>query len=210
MDTLTSADVDLIHIGPYWETIVEPAVGDVYRRYSGDVEFEDLTQEAAVWWYGTGQRYLQTYLDDDAKHVRLRRSLWRWCARYAERERAQRRGYNPADQAAYSAARVFSLLPVALDPDGLPDGGGMKEGPRPKGNLAEGGDVLAMLVDVRRAVTALDFDDQTFLVLCEDLGQDWNRIAANSNTLPDSVRRRHTRITERMARWLNNDTLEDA
>jgi hypothetical protein len=197
-----------IDMAPYLHGIVEPTVRDVWRRYGEDVDLDDLRQEAALWWYGPGQQYLQDYLDQDEKHVRLRRSIWRWCARYAERERAAHRGYSPVDQVRYSPVAILQMLPIALDPDGLPDGGGFREGPKPKGNLAEGGDVLAMLVDVRRAVHSLTFEDQAFLVLCEDLAGDWERVSANTGTLPDSVRRRHARIAERMARFLNND-LED-
>jgi hypothetical protein len=195
-------------MAPYLHSIVEPTVFDVYRRYGDDVDLDDLRSEAAVWWYGRGQKYVQQYIAEDAKHVRLRRSIWRWCARYAEGERAAHRGYHAIDQIRYSATEILMLLPIALDPDGIPDGGGFREGPKPKGNLAEGGDVLAALVDVRRGVEALTFEDQTFLVLCEDLAQDWGRISANTGTLPDSVRRRHARIVERIARFLNND-LED-
>jgi hypothetical protein len=201
METVTHVPMEL--------SIVEPAVLDVWRRYRGDVDLDDLRQEAAVWWYGPGQKYVADYISEDAKHVRLRRSIWRWCARYAERERASRRGYNANDQQQYSAGMIASLLPVALDPDGIPDGGGVHEGPKPHGNLAEGGDVLAMLVDVRRAIESLTYEDQTFLVLTEDLATDWDRVAANTGTLPDSTRRRHARIVERMARFLNNELEDD-
>jgi len=200
--TSTQIQVDM---APYLHSIVEPTVLDVFRRYHADVDLDDLRQEAAVWWYGPGQLYVQDYIDQDEKHVRLRRSIWRWCARYAQAQRASHRGYSAADQLRYSPASILQLLPVALDPDGIPDGGGFREGPKPKGNLAEGGDVLAMLIDVRRAIHALEYEDQTFLVLAEDLVCDWDRVAANTGTLPDSCRRRHARIAERMARWLNND-----
>lgn len=204
METLIRVDM-----APYLESIVEPTIGDVLRRYGGDVDLDDLRQEAAVWWYGPGQTYVREYIDQDEKHGRLRRSIWRWCARYAETERAARRGYHAADQMTYSPGVVLRLLPAALDPDGLPDGGGMREGSRPKGNLAEGGDTLAMLIDVRRAVRSLAHGDRAFLVLAEDLACDWERISQNTNTLPDSVRRRHARIAERMARFLNNDPEDD-
>lgn len=196
----------LVVMEPWHQTeIVDLAIGDVYRRYRDEVDIEDLRQEAAVWWYGPGQRYLARYLAEDENHVRLRRSVWRFVARFAEKERAAKRGYSPADQLSYSAGMIVQLLPVAVDPDGIPDGGGVHEGPKPKGNLAEGGDILAMLVDVRRAIGALTFEDQTFLVLAEDLACDWDRIAANTGTLADSCRRRHNRIVERMVRFLNRD-----
>lgn len=188
-----------------WTTLVKATVRDVTRKYGEWVDEDDLMQEAALWWYGPGQPYLHEYLTNDPKFVRIRRSIWRWCARYAEQEKASRRGYKPQDQVRYSPLEILRILPLAMDPDGIPDGGGVLEGPRPKGNLAEGGDMLASLVDVRRALHALTEDDQHFLTLADDLRHDWERVATYTETLPDSARRRHARIAERMARWLNDD-----
>jgi hypothetical protein len=196
----------VIPIEPWIQSIVEPTIRDVWRRYEEDVDHDDLLQEAALWWYGPGQKYLAEYITQDEKHVRLRRSIWRWVARYAQQERASRRGFVASDQERYTPMQVLRLLPVALDPDGMPDGGGFRDdGPKPKGNLAEGGDTFAGVMDVRRGLGELTFEDQTFLVLAEDLACDWDRIAANLGTLPDSARRRHLRIAERITRFLNNE-----
>jgi DNA-directed RNA polymerase specialized sigma24 family protein len=188
----------------YLRAIVLPTVADVYRKFGDYVDFDDLVQEAAVWWYGRGQKYLTEYLTEDENHVRLRRSIWRHCAGYAQKEKAARLGYLPGDQYRYSPAEIIAMLPFALDPEGIPQGG-HPEGPKPKGNLAEGNDLLAALVDVRRAAHALDEDDLHFVQLVTDLRSDWDQIATHTGTLADSVRRRHARIAERMARWLNND-----
>lgn len=189
-----------------WLHVVHPVVHDVYRRFRDYVGLDDLMQEAACWWYGPAQKYLDRYLTEDDKHVRLRRSIWRACAKYAQAEKAVRVGYRPVDQVRYAAGEIVALLPIALDPDGLPEPGHL-EGPRPKGNLAEGGDVLAALVDIRRSVHALTEDDVRFLRLVEDCRSDWAAVAEalDGAVLADSVRRRHARIVERMARFLNNE-----
>jgi len=203
---VTAPAPTVIHMDAWLHGIVEPTIRDVHRRYAEDVDLDDLRQEAAVWWYGPGQKYLPEYTTEDDKFVRLRRSIWRFVARYAQRERAARRGYLASDQERYTPLQVIRLLPVALDPNGLPDGGGYRDdGPKPKGNLAEGGNTLAGLIDVRRALAELDSADYHFVLLSEDLACDWDRIAANLGTLADSARRRHLRIAERMARFLNNE-----
>jgi hypothetical protein len=61
-----------------------------------------------------------------------------------------------------------------------------------------------------RDLASLTEDDLHFLTLVSDLAQDWDRVAAHTATLADSCRRRHARICERMARWLNDDIEEDA
>jgi len=201
---VTEAPAPPLDMMVYLRAIVLPTVADVYRRFGDYVEFDDLVSEAAIWWYGRGQKYLTEYLTEDENHVRLRRSIWRHCAAYAQKEKGARVGYLPLDQYRYSPAEIVAIIPVALDPEGIP-AGGHHEGPKPKGNLAETGDLLAALVDVRRALHALDEDDLHFVQLVTDLRSDWDRIATHTGTLADSVRRRHARIAERMARWLNQD-----
>lgn len=198
-------------ITDYLTEVIEPTCVAVQRRYFSYVDLDDLIQEAALWWYGPGQKFLPKYTTEDENYVRLRRSIYRWVQRYAEREKAHARGYEPIDQVRYSPRQILDMLPIAMDPDGIPDGGGVHDdGPHAKGNLAEGGDILATLIDVRRALAALTEDDLHFLTLVSDLAQDWDRVAAHTATLADSCRRRHARICERMARWLNDDTEEDA
>lgn len=188
--------------------IVDSTVHRIWRRYSEYVEFEDLRQEAAVWWYGKGQQYLPEYLQDEGEY-RLRRSIWRFVDEYAAAEKAARVGYSPRDQYPYHPREVLDLIPIALNPDGLPVVG-HHDGPAPHGNLAEGGDTLASLIDVRRALSGLPEADLHFLTLADDCSYDWERVAARmAGGVPDSMRRRHARIAERMARWLSNNNPED-
>lgn len=196
----------MIDLAPYSQTIVEPTVVDVFRRYRDYVEKDDLLQEAAVWWYGPGQPYLEAYLAEDEKFVRLRRSIWRWCARYAEVQKAHARGYEAVDQYRYSPMEIIKLIPYSLDPEGLPlMAGEREEGPVAKKNLAESGDVLASWIDVRRGLAALPEDDLHFLTMADDFRYDWDRVATYTGLLADSGRRRHARLAERIARWLNRD-----
>jgi hypothetical protein len=100
-------------------------------------------------------------------------------------------------QVRYRAREVLELLPVAMDPDGLPDGGGIKDGPRAHGNLAEGGDVLASLVDVRRGLARLSADDHEYLDVLRVWRWEYEHIASLTSVEPDSVRRKVARIARR-------------
>jgi hypothetical protein len=202
-----------VEITPYLDSIVRPTVADVHRRWGEHVPLDDLMSEAAVWWYGPGQTYLPAYLAEDLNHVRLRRSIWRWCARYAEAEKAQQVGYEPVDQVVYSTREVLALIPLAMDPEGIPGGGGVADdGPKAKPNLAESGDVVAALIDVRRALDSLAEDDRRFLQVAEDVHHDWERVVTylGAEILPDTARRRHTRVVNRMTRYLNGNPEENA
>lgn len=193
---------EVVHMDDY-DVLVRTAVSRVWRRYREYVEFDDLMQEAAVWWYGKGQKHLPVYLAD-ANQSRLSVSIYRYVDTYARAQKASRVGFEPRDQYRYQAREVADLIPIALDPEGLP-AVGHHEGPAPKGNLAEGGDVLAALVDVRRALHALPEADLHFLTLVDDCSYDWERAAVRlAGGLPDNLRRRFAHIAERMARWLSN------
>lgn len=195
---------------PYWDAVVLPVVKAAASRYAGYLEQDDLGQEAAVWWYqDSSQKHLPAYLEEEG-FTRLRRSLWRALAKVGEIERSARVGYEPHDQVTYRPADVDKILPLALDPMGIPDGGGVPDitGIRAHGNLAEGGDVLASLLDVRAAIRSLTSGDEGFLRNVEQHRRDWDAVAELTGTLPDSVRRRHARIVERLARSLNNE-IED-
>lgn len=205
-DTVAPATLSVIEIDGHWDLVSEIAAS-VAHRYNGYAKADDLRQEIAVWWYSRGQKYLPVYLEDE--HLaRLRVTLRRICETYARAEKAHISGYEPRDQYRYSPREVLDLIPVALDPDGLPERGYALDGDSPtaKGNLAEGGDLLAALVDVRRALSILPEADLHFLTLADDCSYDWDRVAARlAGGLPDSMRRRHARIAERMARWLSNE-----
>lgn len=179
---------------------------EVLDHYRGYVELDDLVQEVAVWWYSANPESLVAYLQD-AELSRLRRSVWRVAKQYADANRAAAAGYFPDDQVRYGTGEIQALLPLAMDPEGVPDGGGVLDlaGIRVHGNLAEGGDLLAAMVDVRRALHLLAEDDRQFLQLVHDLRSDWERVARHTEIQPDSCRRRHDRIVERMARSLNRE-----
>jgi hypothetical protein len=189
-----------------WLPLITAKCREVLQHYLGYVELDDLVQEVAVWWYEANPESLNAYLADE-ELSRLRRSIWRVAKRYADRNRAASAGYFPEDQIRYSASEVTALIPLALDPDGIPDGGGVHDlsGIHAHGNLAEGGNVLASLVDVRRVMRHLDQGDLAFLQLVQDLHEDWDRAGELLAIQPDSARRRHDRIVERIVRSLNRE-----
>jgi hypothetical protein len=199
-----TVDAVVIEVDDHMD-LIDQAVAYVYRRYSEYVTSDDLRQEAYVWWYGKGQKHLPAYLADD-QLGRVRLSISRWLDSYARKEKAAQAGYEPRDQYRYSPREVLDLIPIAIDPDGLPLVG-HHEGPAPHGNLAEGGDTLAALVDVRRGLDRLAEDDLHFLTLADDCSYDWERVASRhgDGVAPDNLRRRHARIAERIARWLSNE-----
>lgn len=180
---------------------------EVHREYRGYLDLDDLVQEVAVWWLTTNQRWIRDLVrgDEDGRHMRLRRAVWRVADAAA---RKAKRFYGPDTafvQARYSGRQVLELLHVAMAGE-LPDGGGIKDGPRkPAGNAAEGGDILAELIDVRRAYDALPDEDRHYLLSVQETRWNYDAVGLALGVEPDSVRRRVARIAQRAANWLNNE-----
>lgn len=201
MAPTTVAEVKRPDIQPYLKPIRRKCE-QVARYNEGYVDVYDLVQEVAVWWYTVKPELLWTYLTDEKKN-RLYRCVFRVARDYAAKERLARGGGTAFVQARYSPMEVMKLIPVAIDPDGLPDGGGIKEGPQAHGNLAEGGDVIASLIDVRRALKALPDGDLAEVYRIHTCRWNYDVIALLDGIEPDSVRRRIARIAQRCADWLN-------
>lgn len=143
---------------------VKFAARKVARQYSRwGVTYEDCSQEILCWYYSDrGQQNIERWLANDPQQTsRIRYTFQDRARAYAESEKAQKLGYDVEDVQWYSPSIIEALLPLALDgtydgqlqPDYDRQSG--KSGGRTKKDPAEGGDVMAMVVDVRRALSAL-------------------------------------------------------
>lgn len=200
-------------IEPY-VALITAKCREVQRQNIGIIDTDDLVQEVALWWYGQARPdQLEELLDTsrDPKRMRLRRTVWRVADRAARKAKAWRGPDHAFIAPRYGGREVLELIPVAMEPGALPDGGGIKDGPRAHKNLAEGGDTLAALIDVRRALHKTSADDLAYLHRLRSVRWNYELIAAVDEVEVDSVRRRTARIATRMADWLNDDdTPEEA
>lgn len=135
-----------------------------YKYARWGVSVDDCKSEILTWYYSDkGQKNITRWLSNDPQQTtRIRYTFTDLARRYAEAEKAQRLGYDPEDVQWYSASLVEALLPLALDPTF--DGTGSLDydqpenrsrGSRSKKDPAENNDLLAMVVDVRRALDGL-------------------------------------------------------
>jgi RNA polymerase sigma factor (sigma-70 family) len=161
------------------QTIYELAhsvANTIYRRYKAYVERDDIKQEILAWSLGRNI-YLALELSepdlDKRKHneQRIAWQMRRVAERYARREKASKSGYQIGDEAYYESATVGQLLPFViasvLDGTVLEQAQQMVQDGQPKGRSspAEGGNLLAILIDIKKAYLTLDVDEQTLLRL---------------------------------------------
>lgn len=129
--------------------IVSSVVKAIFPFYGKYVEFEDISQDIWLYRLGAGKKTIDRYAA--AGNGKAIAATFRSVARrYCEIEKAARSGYEYRDVAWYTPSQVEDLLPLALDPgwDAIDAAAG--DG----GDKAEYGTLLAMVMDVRRAISA--------------------------------------------------------
>ena len=161
---------------PILNDIVPSVVSLVHRRYRKYVDRADLTQEAYAWLM-TRVVYFNGLLEEENETVRLanqRRIGWqmkRAVERYARKEKATRSGYQTNDESFYDVITIAQLLPYVIasvvndtaieQAQNLVNDGT----PRKPSAPAEGGNLLATLIDIKKAYELLDEDEQKILRL---------------------------------------------
>lgn len=132
------------------------------------VSKDDISQELWLYYLDFGKKDLNKAIDKD-DWARVNRLLFARAHRYAEEEKAHQCGYAFEDVAWYRPEQLYDLLPMALDAswEGLTGESGEEHVSSSNGGR-EGGSLLAMVVDVRRALgsamswaTVDDFDPKT-------------------------------------------------
>lgn len=129
------------------------AAASVMRRYANYIEYEVLLQEGYVWLLANQEKVEGWLAASPQRTTRLFHSLRDYMIALAEQEKAARCGYDPEDVAWYSATLVEGLLPLALDDTFTPEQINESDGEGKRSKPAnEGGDLLAMVLDIRRAL----------------------------------------------------------
>lgn len=160
-------------------TSAEPTIEDLVvsishaaaARYAGFVTFEDVQQQLQLFILSNAAQVARWYNNSGFHRVAL--ALRGAAKRYSETEKAAACGYSFDDVAWYDPTMLEDLIPLALDErwDGTSpsseDDGSM---PRSKTDAAVGGTLLAMVMDVRRAIRRVGSDPTA---VAEFLGGDF-------------------------------------
>jgi RNA polymerase sigma factor (sigma-70 family) len=166
----------MTELHPQLDDLVPSVVTIVHRRYRKYVDRADLTQEAYAW-VMTRVTYFNGLLEDENDTVRLINQkriafqMRRAIERYARKEKAARSGYQTNDESFYDTVTIAQLLPYVIasvvndtaieQAQNLINDGT----PRKPAAPAEGGNLLATLIDIKRSYESLDEDDKNILRL---------------------------------------------
>lgn len=186
-----------------WQYVVD-AVAMEYSRKFDVVEIEDLRQSLYQWfmehpnkldeWEAIGQK--------DAKNL-IYRSLRNQALDYCQKWKAKSVGYDVADLYYYTTEIVEALLPPVLRSEyGTAHKLNIGRVGRPSAP-AEGGNLVAMMIEVDYAYWKLSKEDRKILFMRHAESMDFKEIA-NFLSLgsEDTARMRHKRAVNRMIRKL--------
>jgi DNA-directed RNA polymerase specialized sigma24 family protein len=148
----------------------------IYRRYNQYIERDDIKQECLTWALSRSQYLIEQLSEPDTdkrKHneQKIAWQMRRIAERYARKEKAVKSGYFINDEAYYERVTVGQLLPfvIASIQNGtvIEVAQHMVQDGQPKGKSspAEGGNLLAMLIDIKKAYLLLEVEDQVLLRL---------------------------------------------
>ena len=164
-------------------TETHPSAGDIvfsvartiFSRYRNFVEREDVVQECWSWYYSRAEHFNQLLSEENTvqRVINEKRMAWqmkRHAERYARKEKAVRTGYKPGDEAFYDTVVIAQLLPHVIasvvDNTVLEQAQNLINDGQPKKQSApaEGGNLLATLIDIKKAYLKLDVMDKDILI----------------------------------------------
>lgn len=148
----------------------------IVNRYGKWVDKDDIKQECILWAMSRTEWVNQQLNEPDTeqrKHneQKLAWQMMRHAERIARKEKAVRSGYQPGDEAFYQSATLATLLPfvIASVIDGKvlePAQEMILDGqPRGSSSPAEGGALLATLMDIKQKFIQLEPEDKQILTL---------------------------------------------
>ena len=197
--------------------LVPVVAGSITRKFNGWVEKDDIKQELYHWALNRQDQYFdQLYEENKARRehneARIAFQMRRAAERYARREKARKAGYQTTDEAFYDTATIAQLMPHILA--SVIEGTVLEQAqelindgqPRKQSTPAEGGNLLAILIDIKRAYLKLQADDKVLLRMRYYDNATLQEIAQFLECAVSTADRRCTSALRRLQDLLGGDT----
>ena len=182
-----------------WQYIVDAVASDYHRKFS-PIEYDDIRQSLYQWFVEHPNK-LDTWEaigEKDAKNL-LYRSLRNQALDYCQHWKAKSGGYEASDLFYYEADMVEAILPAVLRGEfGI---GAKVDLGRPGSPSApnEGGNMMAMMIEVDYGFWKLPKDDRKVLFLRHAESMDFGAIAGELGLgSDDAARMRHKRAIRKL------------
>ena len=146
----------------------------ISRKFKGWVDLADIKQECFLWAIGRGQQFVDLLNEPnlsrrEQNERRIAYQMQRMAERFARKEKARKAGYKTTDEAFYDTTTIAQLIPFVIA--SVVDGTVLEQAqemindgtPRKQSTPAEGGNLLAILIDIKKAYLKLEQEDKTIL-----------------------------------------------
>jgi RNA polymerase sigma factor (sigma-70 family) len=189
----------------------------IHRRYKHWVERDDVTQECIAWAitrsaYITDQMSVEDPQQLEHNQRRIAWQMKRAVERYARKEKANKSGYQINDEVYYQTFTLGQLLPFVIA--SVIDGTVLEQmqemindgQPRGSSSPAEGGNLLASLIDIKKCFLKLDQKDQAVLRMRHYDNATLQQIAQYLECAVSTADRRCTNSLRRLQDELGGET----
>ena len=146
----------------------------ISRKFKGWIDLEDIKQECFLWAIGRGQQFTDLLNEPDYnKRIhnerRIAYQMQRMAEKFARKEKARKAGYKTTDEAFYDTSLIAQLIPFVIA--SIVEGTVLEQAqemindgtPRKQSTPAEGGNLLAILIDIKKAYLKIEQEDKTIL-----------------------------------------------
>lgn len=146
----------------------------ISKRFKGWVDPQDIKQECYLWAIGRGEQFAKLLEEPESSkreqnERRIAYQMQRMAERFARKEKARKAGYKTSDEIFYDTTTIAKLIPYIIA--SVVEGTVLEQAqemindgtPRKQSTPAEGGNLLAILIDIKRAYLKLEQEDKTIL-----------------------------------------------
>lgn len=189
----------------------------IYRRYHNYVDRNDVLQECYLWAMGRANQFdemlnEQNLLQRVINEKKIAWQMKRVAERYARKEKAAKSGYQFGDEIFYETTTISQLLPHIIasivDETVLEQAQNLiNDGtPRKPSVPAEGGNLLAILIDIKKAYLKLELKDQTMLCMRYHEALTLEQMAEHYGCAISTIDRRTTKALRRLQNNLGGES----
>lgn len=207
----------MTELNPAVYDLVPSVASSIQRRYKNFVEKEDVSQECYVWATGRATYINEQLTEEEPEQYKhnLQRIAWqmrRVAERYCRKQKADKSGYSVSDETYYESATLGQLLPfvIASVVDGtvLEQAQDMIKDGQPRGasSPSEGGNLLAVLIDIKKAYLKLEQPDKDLLMIRYHEGLTLQQIADMYGCALSSADRRCASSLRKLQNILGGDS----
>lgn len=182
-----------------WNYVVD-AVASEYHRKFNDIDIDDIKQSLYQWFveHPIKLNTWEAIGDKDAKNL-IYRSLRNQALDYCQHWKAKSGGYETSDNFYYEASMVEALLPAVLRGEHSTTVKLNLAGPSSTSAPNEGGNMMAMMIEVDWGFWKLSIEDRRVLFLRHAESFDFGVIAQQLGLgTEDAARMRHKRAIRKL------------